>query len=58
MKRLQKGPGVKEYMNLAITPVVEEESEDLEMLRLIGSSVAAVDKSKCQADAHRKHECG
>jgi radical SAM superfamily enzyme YgiQ (UPF0313 family) len=55
-KRLQKDPSVKNYTDLAITTVIDEETEDLEMFRLNDSSVAAVDKAKRQADARRKHE--
>ena len=55
-KRLQKDPSVKNYTDLAISPVVEEEAEDLEMFRLNDSSLAAVEKAKRQADARKKHE--
>ena len=55
-KRVERDPAAKSYMDLAITPVVEAESETLEMFELNDSSRAAVKKARQQADRHRASE--
>jgi len=50
--RILKQPAHKSYSDLAITPVVEAASEELEMFELNSASRAAVDKARRQARQH------
>ncbi len=55
-KRVERDPAAKSYMDLAITPVVEAESETLEMFELNDSSRAAVKKARKQVARSRPSE--
>ncbi len=52
-KRVQNDPQAKNYTDLALTPVVEAEDEELEMFAETGGGEAAVAKSKAQVSARR-----
>ena len=52
-KRVERDPDLESYRDLAITPVVDAESEALEMFELNESSKAAVEKARRQAQRHR-----
>jgi radical SAM superfamily enzyme YgiQ (UPF0313 family) len=52
-KRVEKDSDLLSYRDLAITPVVDAESEALEMFELNESSKAAVEKARRQAQRHR-----
>ncbi len=54
-KRIQNDPRAKEYTDLAITPVVEAEAEELELFAETGGGKAAVAKAKAKAAARRRH---
>ena len=54
-KRIQNDPRAKEYTDLALTPVVEAEDEELELFAETGGGEAAVAKAKAQVAAHRRH---
>jgi hypothetical protein len=54
--RIQKDPAAKAYADLAITPVVEAETEALAMFDLNESSRAAVKKARQQAHDRRERE--
>ena len=53
-RRVERDPAAKTYTDLAITKVVEGETELLEMFELTNSSRAAVEKAKRQADDRRR----
>jgi radical SAM superfamily enzyme YgiQ (UPF0313 family) len=55
-KRMEKDPAAKAYTDLAITPVVDAETEALEMFELNQSSRAAVEKARRQAQERRERE--
>ena len=50
------GPEVKAYRDLAMTRVVEAETEHLEMFELNDSSRAAVEKARKQAEQRKERE--
>jgi hypothetical protein len=52
-KRVERDSDLLSYRDLAITPVVDAESEALEMFELNESSKAAVEKARRQAQRHR-----
>jgi radical SAM superfamily enzyme YgiQ (UPF0313 family) len=52
-KRVEKDSDLLSYRDLAITPVVDAESEALEMFELNESSKAAVEKARRQAQRHK-----
>ena len=54
-KRVQNDPRVKEYTDLALTPVVEAEDEELELFAETGGGEAAVAKAKAKVAARRRH---
>ncbi|MCH7778841.1 MAG: radical SAM protein, partial [Gemmatimonadetes bacterium] len=54
-KRIQNDPRAKEYTDLALTPVVEAEDEELELFAETGGGEAAVAKAKAKAAARRRH---
>jgi hypothetical protein len=47
-RRVDRDPAARTYMDLAITPVIDAESEALEMFELNDSSRAAVEKARKQ----------
>ncbi len=53
--RIQRDPRAKEYTDLALTPVVEAEDEELELFTETGGGEAAVAKTKGQIAARRDH---
>ncbi len=53
-RRVERDPAAKTYTDLAITKVVEGETESLEMFELNDSSRAAVEKARRQADDRRR----
>ncbi len=55
-KRVQADPASRSYTDLAITPVVDAETESLEMFELNDRSKEAVDRAKRHADARRQQE--
>ncbi len=55
-KRLEKDPAVRNYRDFATTPVVDAETEHLEMFELNESARAAVEKAKKQAEQRRARE--
>jgi hypothetical protein len=55
-KRLQKDPAVRNYRDVAITRVVEAETEHLEMFELNDSSRAAVEKARKQAEQRKQRQ--
>lgn len=54
--RVRAEPAVKTYSDLAISPVVDAETETLEMFSLNASSRAAVDKARGQAQRRKASE--
>ena len=54
-KRIQNDPRAKEYTDLALTPVVEAEDEELELFAETDGGEAAVAKAKAQVAARRHH---
>lgn len=53
-KRIQNDPAKRAYKDFAITPVVDAETEKLEMFELNESSKAAVEKARKQAEDRKK----
>ena len=54
--RVDKDPAKRSYMDLAITPVVDAESEALEMFDLNAAARVAVEKARRQAQSHLRRE--
>ncbi|MBZ8134533.1 radical SAM protein [Afifella sp. IM 167] len=55
-KRIAADPASRSYRDLAITPVVDAEGEDLAMFALNDSARAAVEKAKRQAGERKRRE--
>ncbi len=54
--RVQAEPNAEAYSDLAITPVVDAEGEELEMFSLNDSARSAVHKARAQAERRRQGE--
>ena len=53
--RIENDPRAKEYADLALTPVVEAEDEELELFAETVGGEAAVAKAKAQVAARQRH---
>ncbi len=55
-RRLKKSPDARTYMDMALTPVVDGDLDDLEMFNNSASSRAAGDHAKKMLAKHHEHE--
>ncbi len=56
-RRVEKDPAAKDYMDEALTPVLDHgEDEELEMYHLTQAAEAAVAKAKAEAEARERHQ--
>jgi len=57
-RRLKKDPNAKAYTDLALTPVIEDEFDALEMFAVSDAARAAVEKKRWQDDQRAKVAAG